>query len=192
MRYFFSVLIILSLVLFNIYLYFHTEKKISEYEIIPPFRTEDFTFSNQIDKNSKLIHLKDKDEKTSWIKFRESRYQKHDAEIEFSLTHFKKGSIFYPKNLSKIKIETCDPKPEKISLDLYLREAINVDKELRLPNSFFQNTIVFEKEDNIKNFELKIKLNEEKVFPNGIYIYTAFIKTFPEKEKTCISEISLY
>ncbi len=192
MRYSFSILIVISLVFFNIYLYFHTEKKISEYEIIPPFRTEDFTFSNQIDKNSKLIYLKDKNEKSSWIKHRESRYQKHDAEIEFSLTHFKKDSIFYPKNFSEIQIVTCDPKPEKIIIDLYLREAINVDKELRLPNSFFQSSILFEKEDVIKKFELKTKLKEEKNFPNGIYIYTAFIKTFPEKEKTCISEISFH
>lgn len=190
MRYFFSILIFISLVSFNLYLYFYTEKKISEYEKIPPFRTEDYTASNLINPNSRLVHLKDKNKNTFWIREKESRYKNHDAEIEFTLTHFKKNSIYLPKDLEKIKIETCEPKPEKIFLNLYLREAINIDKELRLPNSFFQEKIIFEKEDISKKFKLKEKLIEQENFPNGIFIYTLFIKTFPEDKKTCISEIS--
>ncbi len=191
MKIFLSISLPISLILFNLYLYFYTEKKISLYSKIPPFRIEDFTFS----KKSKLLDLKDGDPKTVWLKEQESRYQKYDAELEYTLTHEYSNGNYIPKKINTLSVRICEDettKPEKIQIDLFLREAINIDKALRLPDNFFVQSFDFQFGESLvekKTFQLGPDLKITKQFPEGIFIYTIFLKTFPEQKRICIADV---
>jgi hypothetical protein len=78
-----------------------------------------------------------------WIKKKETNWKKlsqglldRDWEMELSLTHFWNGKVFIPKSLKTLEILPCDS--SELVLSLILREAINVDKILRLPEDFIQ------------------------------------------------------
>jgi hypothetical protein len=191
MRIFLVLFLPISLVLGNVYIYFTTKKKIEAYAKIPPFRTEDYTVSNKIDKSSELINLKDKNPDTHWKKLRDSRYKKYDAELEYTLTHEWKENQLVPKQFNSLRIILCkEDKPKDLDIDIFLREAINIDKDLRLPDSFFYKSYHFSEElkNEIiqKDFELK-NLSISSEFPKNIFIITLFLKT--SSPKSCISDI---
>ena len=191
MRIFLVLFLPISLVLGNLYIYFKTKKNIELYSKIPPFRVEDYTFSNKIDKTSNLIHLKDKNPNTYWKKLRDSRYLKYDVELEYTLTHEWKENQLVPKKFNSLILILCnEDKPKNLDIDIYLREAINIDKDLRLPDSFFYKSYHFSEELKNNKIQKDFELNNLSIsseFPQNIFIVTLFLKT--STINTCISDI---
>lgn len=184
------VLFILSL---NAYIFFKTESKIEEYEKIPPFRRVDYTFSNKISRNSNVYNLLDKNESTLWRKEQKSLHPNFDLEVELELTHIYKSGKFIPKQFTNLVIKSCSQINTKLSVQMVFREAINVDKELRLPGETeFRTWEINLQEASEFHFDLKdLNLKESSIYPDNIYIFTLFIKELPgeEKEKLCLKDI---
>lgn len=202
---FISILIFLSLFGLNAYIYWNTEKKIQAYSKSPPFRADDFTKSNRKNKSSNIKNLTDKDTTTFWIKEQNSSKPEYDLELELTLTHTYKEKKFVKKEFHSLAFYSCLVKenytplrsPNKMTVDLFLREAINVDKELRFPKdakitSFdlnFQNADV--QKIDLTNL---IPLQDSNTYPENIFILTLFIKDnsiHKENEKTCLAEIKI-
>ena len=199
------VLIFLSLIGLNAYIYLNTEKKIKSYSKSPPFRMEDFTKSYRKNKLSQIKYLTDKDKTSFWIKEQNSIHPDYDLELELTLTHVYEKEKFQKKEFHFLTFYSCLVKenftplrsPNLLQVDVFLREAINIDKELRLP-----------KDTKITSFELDFQnSNSQKVdisklfaledsthFPDNIYLITLFIKdksVHNKDEKTCIAEIEI-
>ncbi|HMV43025.1 MAG TPA: hypothetical protein PK079_08340 [Leptospiraceae bacterium] len=200
-----SILIFISLIYLNYSIYTTTEKKMDIYSKNPPFRLDDFTKSYRKNKLSQVKNLRDQDSSTYWIKEQNSFHPEYDLETELTLTHFYKEGIFKKKNLNSITIHSCNPiadksflvKPNNLVIDIYLREAINVDKELRLPKDEKISSILLSFQDKTsEKVDLTniLKLADSKDYPIGIYILTLFIKdnsNYPLDKKVCISEITV-
>ena len=121
------------------------------------------------------------------------------------MTHVYEKEKFQKKEFHFLTFYSCLVKenftplrsPNLLQVDVFLREAINIDKELRLPKdtkitSFeldFQNSD-FQKVDISKLFALE----DSTHFPENIYLITLFIKdksVHNKDEKTCIAEIEI-
>lgn len=200
---FISTLIFLSLIGLNLYIYLNTEKKIEAYAKSPPFRMEDFTKSNRKNKSSKIKHLTDHDKTSFWIKEQNSSRADYDLEIELTLTHFFSESIFKKKEFHYITFHSCKTKdsslksPNQLQVDVFLREAINVDKELRLPidSKIISFSLDFKEADFVKMDISKLFNLEDSVrYPENIFLVTLFLKDeskHRENERTCLAEVEI-
>lgn len=198
-----SILIFLSLIGLNFYIYWNTEKKIEAYAKSPPFRMEDFTKSNRKNKVSKIKHLTDHDKTTFWIKEQNSFRPDYDLELELALTHVYSDSKFKKKEFHSITFHSCLTKdnslrsPNQLQVDLFLREAINVDKELRLPNDskVVSFSLDFKDADFIKiDISKLFTLQDSNLFPENIFLVTLFLKDESKHGnggKTCIAGIDI-
>lgn len=200
-----SILIFLSLFGLNAYIYFNTEKKIVSYAKSPPFRMEDFTKSNRKNKSSKIKSLTDKDKSTFWIKAQNSFRPDYDLELELTLTHVYAEEKFKKKEFHSITFYSCLTKenftplrsPNQMQVDVFLREAINIDKELRLPNDTKVGSFIldFKNSDSQKiDISQLFALEDTNNFPEKISLLTLFIKDNSRHEKngkTCIAEIEV-
>lgn len=200
-----SILIFLSLLGLNVYIYFNTQKKMESYAKSPPFRMEDFTKSNRKNKSSKIKHIADKDKSTFWIKEQNSSHPNYDLELELTLTHFYAEGKFKKKEFHSLTFYSCLAKenptrlrsPNQLQVDVFLREAINIDKELRLPSDKKVGSFTLD----FKNSELYtvdisqlFALEDSARYPEGIFIITLFIKDnskYEKDEKTCLAEIEV-
>lgn len=170
----------------------NTKSKIPIYAENPPFRLDDFTGSYKTSSQSKLNHLLDEDPDTKWIKWNEGS-QDRDFDIELRLTHKWDGSSFVPIDWKNFQIKSCSHHPARFSI--LLREAINVDKELRLPD----DTVIFTQEYNLdptKPIEIPLDnlLNTKptQAYPEGISILTLrgkFPQTASGMEPPCLESV---
>jgi hypothetical protein len=202
---FISILFFVSLIGFNVYIYFTTEKKIISYSNSPPFRMEDFTKSYRKNKISQIKNLTDKDKSTFWIKEQNSFRPDYDLELELTLTHNYAESKFKKKEFHSIILYSCLTKenftplrsPNQMEVDVFLREAINVDKELRLPKDTKVGTFVLDFENaNKKTIDIAnlFNLADSTRYPENIFLLTLFIKDksqYKSDGKTCIAEIEV-
>ncbi len=200
-----SILIFLSLFGLNAYIYFNTEKKLEAYAKSPPFRMEDFTKSYRKNKLSQIKHLTDKDKSTFWIKEQNSIHPEYDLELELTLSHIYAEEKFKKKEFYTITFYSCLTKenysplrsPNQLQVDIFLREAINIDKELRLPKDkkFESYTLDFKNSDFQKvNVSQLFALEDSTHYPDNIFILTLFIKDksqYAKDGKTCIAEIEV-
>lgn len=173
-----------------------TQKKLKEYKTNPPFRLDDFTQSYRISSQSKLLHLIEEGEGV-WFKLQEGLDDK-DIELELRLTHFWDGNEFIPRKWNPLTIHPCSPSQGKLSI--LLREAINVDKELRLPDDtviyssgfqFFPEDV---KEKRFLSLDLNsiVSLKKETTYPHGIYILVLRMKFAPSKDfPPCLSKVTI-
>ncbi|MCE9501402.1 MAG: hypothetical protein K8R21_13025 [Leptospira sp.] len=196
-----SIFIPATLILSNIFIFQRTYLKINSYRTEPPFFQTDFTRSGRIGDNSKLRSLFDNDVSTFWIK--EQDATGFDFEAELRLTHFYDQDGFHPKHWENLRITACENetlkfvRPASMQLELFSREAINVDKELRLPEEKIigSYTINFET-DSVKRISIKkeLKIEESDSFPKKMYIIGIRAKLpapAGNAGKPCLSDIRL-
>ncbi|MCX7999734.1 MAG: hypothetical protein N3A69_12420 [Leptospiraceae bacterium] len=184
---FISVFFLTLLLGFNLYLYNATKKKIFLYNEIPPFIWLDYTNSEWKNPNSKLKYLFDKNLTTSWRKERESP-KDWDLELELRLTHTFQNGVYFPKQFQFLKLFPCTPGFWK--WEVFLNEAINVDKVLRLPESKTIASSNFE----LLETEKKILIPELNLKPTADFDENLFILGIRLKARelgTCLSEIEL-
>ncbi len=163
---------ILLILLGNGYIFWTTQNKMKSYPSNPPFRLDDFTKSYKRSSLSQISYTLDQKKGTNWKKLSQGLLDR-DWEMELSLTHFWNGKVFIPKSWKTIEILPCDS--SELVLSLILREAINVDKILRLPEDFIQNTTTVQTQAGVPIYlDLKFKneLLPTKTYPEGIYIIT--------------------
>ena len=124
-------LISILILVFNYWIIQNTERKINSYTKIPPFQKIDYTSSYKKNPASSLKNLLDGDLATSWTK--EGEGMEWDFDLELRLTHFYKQNRYIKRNLKEIHIYPCGDSPMKnFQYEVFLREGINVDKELRM------------------------------------------------------------
>jgi|GEM_PF-1374022 hypothetical protein len=205
MKKFISILFFVSLIGFNVYIYFTTEKKILSYSNSPPFRMEDFTKSYRKNKNSQIKYLTDKDKTTFWIKEQNSFHPSYDLELELTLTHIYTEEKFKKKEFHSVTFYSCLTKenksilraPNQLEVDVFLREAINVDKELRLPTDTKIGSFGLDfADENKKKIDIGnlFNLTDSTHYPENIFLLTLFIKDksqYKVEGKTCIAEIEV-
>lgn len=188
--------ILLLVTLGNGLIFWNTRAKIPEYAENPPFRLDDFTKSYRFSSESKLIHLLDGDPSTRWTKLSTGADEK-DFDMELRLTHRWDGDRYTPIPREKLEIQTCSAGSAEFSL--VLREAINVDKELRLPDDrvVYSETYSFQANQTLDlPLDAKFSLSPTDTYPEGISILVLRAK-FPEKssrdseESTCLQSVSL-
>lgn len=183
------VLFISALLFLNFYLFQLTNKKIEIYNQNPPFIWLDYTNSEWKNSESKLKHLFDENPNTFWRKEKDSN-KEWDLDLELRLTHIFQNGIYVPRYFEKIKINFCE-KPTQWKWEIFLNEAINVDKELRLPRSTSLLNSIYETLDKEKTILLpQLDLQETQTLdPNLISIIGIRLKA--KEIGACISEIQL-
>lgn len=166
------------------FLFFSTNQKSNTYSTNPPFRRE--APGNPLG----LLSLFDSDLKTFWTKNQENGLE-WDLVLELGLSHIWDGLTFSPISFKTISIDFCSPILSKtIHYGVFLREAINVDQELRMPKDtdIFHGDQIHEVTTILIPLDEKIKLIKEEKYPNGISIVGMRLKV---PTGTCISEIKL-
>ncbi|WP_210413013.1 hypothetical protein [Leptospira semungkisensis] len=168
-----ALVFVAGLAFSNYYLYSSTIAKLESYKSEPPFLRFDFTDSYLEDRSSQAPYLADGNPKTEWRKLRPSS-QKSDFDLELRLTHRLKDGIYLPSPWKEIQVSACSTKTPKLKLKIVLREAINVDKESRLPDDTDYETKVL---DFSESDTVRIPLHKEfsrvpqKDYPKGISIW---------------------
>lgn len=182
------------LLILNGLIYLQTEKKIQFYSKNPPFMSYDFTDSINLNSDSKIQSLLDQNPATKWIKMRNAvnhQENNYDFSVELRLSHFYKNG-YKPEFFKKIILQSCAKTHQRIKLTLFLHEAINVDKELRMPE-----------EKNIGHYLVELLPGEKKEidisreykpentshFPENINIIG--VKGKIKGERGCFSDIYL-
>ncbi len=166
-----------------------TQNKIQDYHGVPPFAI------GSISNPKNLNFLLDRKIHTEW-----ERTTIHNGEVEFflemKLTHFYDGDGFSPFPVNGIEWKACKDKSlPSFKAKLFLREAINVDKELRLPKDKLLFTINFT-EKNLKSYSYRFnkiaELKKEKHYSDGIYIYTLEMDLADKPSfNDCFSDITI-
>ena len=93
--------------------------------------------------------------------------------------------------------DTSLKSPNQLQVDLFLREAINIDKELRLPNDskVVSFPVDFKNADFVKiDISKLFTLEDSNRYPENIYIVTLFLKDNSKQEvgaNTCLAEIEI-
>ncbi|MCB1176934.1 MAG: hypothetical protein KDK36_05080 [Leptospiraceae bacterium] len=190
--------IIASLICFlvlgiNLYIYSNTKKKIGKYNSNPPFIILDHTNSLKKNQNSKIKYLLDGNVSTTWTKElpKPENGWKFDIDLELRLTHIFNGEKYIERKFSNIEIIACSEKKVNWEFEVYLREAINVDAELRWrSDNVLLNQVVEVGKEKI-SFELpEYKLGDSKSFPaDNIRILE--IRGRSKEIACCFSEIIL-
>ena len=160
----FAFFIPFLLISLNLLIYLKTENKIEKFEKIPPFMSIDFTGSYQLNSDSRLLNLLDRDPKTTWKK--EKQGGDEDIFMEMQLSHrFQNGFIpRYFKNLVIIPCSDLD-----LDLKLIARESINVDKELRMPE-----------EKTLAEWTIPLSSGQKKILDIRRYYQPLKTDTYPE------------
>ncbi|TGL62194.1 hypothetical protein EHQ58_03040 [Leptospira ognonensis] len=166
-----------------------TNKKIEQYHNAPPFRIDSVHHAKN------LNHLVDSRPETEWERavFRKGE---PDFTIEMKLTHFYDGVSFVPFRIKGIEWRACQGKTlPPFTAKLFLRESINVDKELRLPIDKLEDSFSFDgagKKIHSQAINIKTKFISQTDYPTGIYIYTLEV-TLPNplSPNDCFAEIKL-
>lgn len=189
LRNFFPVVFwVVCIVFANFYLFSRTKASIAIYETSPPFRIFDATNSGG------LNNLLDEDPNRVWEKKNPSLAE-FDFFLEMKLSHFWNGTNFQPRNFSFLRFTPCPGKPlPKFKLRFLLRESINVDKELRMPED--KVALVYDftpKNESLLRISLSAlpKFKQETNYPQGIYILTPEITIAKDSKSDCFAEISL-
>lgn len=192
MRYIFSLIFIAIFCAANYKIFSDTEKKTEIYRKSPPFLAFDFTSSHSSGASSSLKNIIDRNPFTAWEK-QSPRIGDWDLDVELDLTHRWNGEFFQSNRLNEIIITPCayDAGPKKLKVFAYIREAINVDKDLRLPveQELFSEEIEMEDRPYEIDLEDQLKLNDSKVFPEGIYIAGIKLASMEKSSQYCISDI---
>jgi hypothetical protein len=166
---------------------------------------EDFTKSYRKNKNSQIKYLTDKDKTTFWIKEQNSFHPSYDLELELTLTHIYAEEKFKKKEFHSVTFYSCLTKenksilraPNQLEVDVFLREAINVDKELRLPTDTKIGSFGLDfADENKKKIDIGnlFNLTDSTHYPENIFLLTLFIKDksqYKVEGKTCIAEIEV-
>ncbi|MEM7182910.1 MAG: hypothetical protein AAF518_18505 [Spirochaetota bacterium] len=169
-----------------------------KYQKNPPFLVFDFTKSHLYNQDSSIHHLMDANASTYWIKENESPAEKSDISLELRLTHYYKDG-FQVRKFQKLVILLCEDRkkkyvyPKEIKVKLMQREAINVDKELRLPKESVLQTWSLQVKDSSR-LELPLSLNirESNTYPQNIFILGVTLDMIaPDSGKPCLKEIFL-
>ncbi|BDA79957.1 hypothetical protein LPTSP3_g28870 [Leptospira kobayashii] len=173
----------------NYYLFSSTKRNIDRYHNFPPFRIEDAT------KSGGLGNLLDNDSETIWVKKLPSSAD-WDFFLEMKLSHFWDGVVFSPRNFTSLEWKACKGQTlPPFEAKLLLRESINVDKELRMPNDKLIAVYRFDKKnETTTDFPIRqyLNLKPEKKYPVGISILTVEVKLTDDKSaNNCFSEIIL-
>ncbi|EQA44185.1 hypothetical protein LEP1GSC050_3817 [Leptospira broomii serovar Hurstbridge str. 5399] len=182
-----------AILLANFYLFSTTEHKIEEYKNEPPFLRFDFTDSYLEDRSSQAFHLVDGKDSTEWKKLRpSSRAMDFDAELR--LSHRLRNGIYSPSHWKEIIVRACSKKAPKLKFKIFLREAINVDKESRLPDDiiYVSQTLDFSKSEEIR-FPLTKKFYPvpAKDYPKGIIIWSVEGTFQGMGPDACLKEIQI-
>ncbi|MCC5813237.1 MAG: hypothetical protein JJT78_00645 [Leptospira sp.] len=185
-------LVVGLIILGNLIIVWNTESKIPLYADNPPFRLDDYTRSFRISSESKLLHLLDEDLSTQWKKLGEGT-PSADFDVELSLTHLWDGNLYATKNWDSLDLEFCSE--QKTRFEVILREAINVDKELRLPDDeiFYSEVIQAKTGDKVSIDLKKLKdLPNRTDYPEGIYIVVLRGKVLESKSvPACLQSIKV-
>lgn len=194
----FAVIIPVILVCINGFILISSETKIKKYNQAPPFFATDFTKSYKLNQKSQIKFIVDGDTETFWTKEREA--EGADFEVELRLTHYFQNGL-RSKDYRYLKIVACEKaeekisKPEKLEVSLFLKEAINVDKELRLPSEKIAGRKNLDFSDSpIRKIDVskELRILETNHFPENVFIIGVRGKiTGAKKSRPCISEISL-
>lgn len=163
---------------------FSTETKIEGYSKLPPFRKEAYV------NPEKLRYLFDGNSNTVWEKLDEN-FLPWDLNLELGLSHIWNGTTFVPSGWNSLSIDGC-PQSAGYLVDysIFLRESINVDKELRMPNDteIQSGQFVLKSGSTLLSLtELMPKKNESQ-YPNGISIVGIKLKL---PKNSCLSELHL-
>lgn len=177
----------------NYYLYSITQPKIDEYKSEPPFLRFDFTDSYLDDRSSQVFYLVDGNNSTEWKKLRSSS-RAMDFDAELRLTHRLKNGTYIPSGWKEIRILACSKKAPKLDFKILLREAINVDKESRLPDDIviLSKTLDFSESEEFR-FPLSRKFEPVKAdqYPKGIFIWSVEGTFHGMGPEACIREIGV-
>lgn len=192
MKLFISIIGI-SIILINFYIFQSTKKMVKNYSQNPPFAMIDYTKSHQLNSLSHLLNLRDQDSKTVWIKEREGR--EWDFELELKLSHIYSEGKFLPRKFNTVQIQFCKAQSfietDHINVQLFQREAINVDKVLRLPDDFAKGNFDRKLTDNLTiDISNVLDFRPTKEFPNEIYIVGIRGKLYT-RNKICLSDVSI-
>ncbi|WP_244288599.1 hypothetical protein [Leptospira dzoumogneensis] len=178
----------------NYYLYSTTKSKLESYKSEPPFLRFDFTDSYLVDRSSQAPYLADGNLDTEWRKLRPSS-MKMDFDLELKLSHRLKSGTYVPTNWKGLNIIACSKNTPPLSLKILEREAINVDKESRLPDDTEYSSVVL---DFSRSETATVYLKKDagpvpqKEYPHGIWIWAVqgiFEKIGPD---SCIKDIQLF
>lgn len=128
----------LLLVVLNLYIYRYTTNKISLYKHTPPFPSLDYTGSGD-----SIYYLTDGNHTTYWRKGLDGK--EWDFEIELRFTHKYYNGMYEPVLYKELSIVPCEGySPPDLFLEIFKREGINVDIELRMPKDVVIQTVVLE------------------------------------------------
>ncbi|TGM16343.1 hypothetical protein EHQ81_08165 [Leptospira selangorensis] len=189
-----AAVFVAGLVFSNYYLYSTTNSKLESYKSEPPFLRFDFTDSYLVDRSSQAPYLADGNLDTEWRKLRPSS-MKTDFDLELRLSHRLKSGVYVPTNWKGLNIIACSKNTPPLSLKILEREAINVDKESRLPNDTEYSSIVLDfSKSEIATIYLKKDAGPvpQKEYPKGIWIWAVqgiFENIGPD---SCIKDIQLF
>jgi len=91
---------------------------------------------------------------------------------EMGLTHFWNGNEYEPFARARILLTGCPGSDQDLTYSFFLREAINVDAELRLPKEteFPKQTTRLQNQKSLLVWESPQSLRPTKHYPEGIFI----------------------
>ncbi|TGM53194.1 hypothetical protein [Leptospira adleri] len=189
----------ISIITGNILLFNSTKDKITAFETRPPFLAFDFTNSYLRKSNSRIGNLLDRDPTTTWTKLRES-IREEDFQLELRHTHHLSQGKPRISSWKYLQIKACPETDGNLTIDLILRESIDMDKELRMPKDEILGERVLKFSES-KHFLIPIepyyKPVESKEFPQKMFIWTisgTWIKDSNDqlkKGKLCLEDIWL-
>ncbi len=190
---FIASLICIFIISANLFLYKNTKNKMEKYNQFPPFILLDHTHSNRVNNNNKISYLLDKNPKTIWKKEspRIDTGWPFDIDLEIRLTHAYDGKIYKERNFRSLEIFPCSDEVVEWEIEVYLREAINVDQENRWPgdNVLISKKIKLGKEKKIIQLP-SYSLGDQQTFPSDNIRIIGFRARTPEV-KGCFQDIVL-
>lgn len=190
----FAVCVLILFLVCNFYLYNKTVEKIEKYKKTPPFFSMDFSRPHSLFLSAPIRNLTDGNLETFWEKA--NLDGERDFEVELNTTHIVKREQgvkrYVPIQLSKITIHSCTQKPTPLAVTIFLREAIHIDQEKRLPKEVWEwkKEIILPKNDTITIDLPRLPLEESDVFPKNLFILGLAGKT--KEPKLCIQEIKVF
>ncbi len=188
-----ALFFVTALILANYYLFFTTNSKLESYKIEPPFLRFDFTDSYLVDRSSQAPYIADGNLETKWKKLRPSS-RDMDFDAELRLSHRLKDGVYVPTPWKEIRITACSKKTPPLSFRVLLREAINVDKESRLPfDTEYVSSILDFSKSTVVNVPLQKSFLPvlKKDYPNGIIIWAVQGTFKTTGQESCIRDIQI-
>lgn len=188
-----AVIFVAGLILSNYYLIVTSDSKLEFYRSEPPFLRFDFTDSYLEDRSSQAPYIADGNLSTEWRKLRPSS-REWDFDAELRLSHRLKEGIYQPTPWKRIRVIACSRSAPPLSLRVLEREAINVDKESRLPDDTEYRSVVL---DFSRSGEAEILLQKQfspvpkSEYPKGIVIWAVQGSFSKIGKESCIKDIEI-